>query len=237
MLRVNRKLIYLVLTMALGLCLRAAAAQQPPEVRPEAALTARATAFYQALLKGDLVTALGFVAPESKNDFMRAKHEGLLDARVTGAELAAGSDSGKVKVQQSIKPARFGQILDFQVEDTWKLIGGEWCLVLPSAKDIETPFGRITSGASGPASNAAGASNVDASKTQDGLDPAEIQRRAQERLKNADPEQYIKALQKAEKATTKPPPAKTTDQNDKKKPEDDKKKPDQSADPKPKQGN
>lgn len=198
--KTNGRVICLLLAVVLGVASRAGArqeAKQAVQASPEQALEERATAYYSALVKGDRVTAYGFVAPESKNDFFTMGNLSAVDIHILGFDLSdATGDTAKVKIQESVIPPLFHEALDFHVVDSWKSIDGEWFVVLPDRKQMDSPFGKMsfdkhaTPGASQettPGTVQAGAPDLD-----------QIKARVQASMKNADPDEYLLALKKAQ---------------------------------------
>lgn len=178
-------------------------------------LKERATQFYQDLLKNDRVSALELVAPDSKNQFLNNKYPGLVDFRIVGVELAPSGDRATVHVVRVVKLPNFGQPLDLDINDTWLRSSEQWYLTLPPPGELDTPFGKMKFNADAKQSNA---------------DVEAMRQKIQERYKNVDPDQYLRALRKAEasQATTgaKPAdkqtpaePAPTTTVDDKPKPQ------------------
>jgi hypothetical protein len=199
-----------VLAIILGTAPHAFGAQTPQQTQPASAqvsqdqgLKERATEYYRDLLNGENAAAFAFVAPQSKNEFFKLHAENLIDVRILDVQLAdAPGSSATIKVQKSIKPMQFNQNFDFQYVETWKKIDGQWYIVIPKLKDMDSPFGRMFNAGPAPApSGAKGTSPSTANSSQPGSsaapDLAEIQKRAASNAKNADPDQYLLALKKA----------------------------------------
>jgi hypothetical protein len=186
------------LALALGSALQARAAQESQQAvqAPDQTLKDRASAYYQALSKGDRMTAYEFVAPESKNDFFALGNLSVTDIRIVGFDVPNGTgDMAKVKIQESAKPQTFHESVDIQLEESWKRIGGNWFIVLPSSKEVESPFGRLSFDKQA-AQQSAGQGTTPAPGPAPNLD--EIKRRAQASTKNADPDEYLLNLKKAQ---------------------------------------
>jgi hypothetical protein len=199
--KITGRVIYLLLAVVLGLASRAGAAQestQGPQAPPDQMLKERATAYYQALAKGDKMTAYGFVAPESKNDFFATGNLAPDDIRILGFDMSDGAgDMARVKIQESVTPPLFQAPVDFQMEESWKRIDGDWFIVLPSTKDMESPFGKMSFDKQ--ATQKSTAQGTTANSVQNpapNLD--EIKKRVQKSMKNADPDEYLLTLKKAQ---------------------------------------
>jgi hypothetical protein len=137
---------YLILLLVLYM-LPAFAAQEPREVAPAEALKARVVLYYGSLQKGDKTTALDLVAPESKNGFAHMNYDGLQEFRILDMHLSDAGDTATVRLLRTDSFPGFPQLLDHQTVDTWKQIGGQWCVLLPVPKDdevLDTPFGKMT---------------------------------------------------------------------------------------------
>lgn len=169
-------------------------AQEPAQGTSSArqAVEERVSAYYQAIQQGNQAAAFELVAPESKNDFFNIAYHGLVAFRVVDIQFAEDGNTATVTILRTQKFPGFPQVLDNQVKDTWKKIEGQWYILLPSVKEMDTPFGKMRLGQPGKPPDA-----------------AEIEKRMQERRKNADPDQYLKALERAYKeAQKKKPPEK-----------------------------
>jgi len=205
----------------LGFALFAAAAEveagrQDAAGKPQpqdAQLRDRVKLFYQDLLKGDRLAALELVSPDSKNQFLNNRYPGLTDYQVVGIEVEQSGEKATARVIRVTRIPNVGQPLDLEVIDTWQRSNGQWYLVLPPPGELNTPFGKIKLG-------------IDKDSSKANNPEAEAMRqKIQERYKNVDPDQYIRALQKvAIDPTTvrakpddkqQPQPAPTTTQNDK----------------------
>jgi len=201
MIKKNGRVVYLLLAVVLGLASRVGAtqeAQQAAKASPEQALKERANAYYNALVKGDKVTAYGFVAPESKNDFFTMGNLSAVDIRILGFELSNGAgDTAKVKIQESVTPPLFHEPLDLHFEDSWKSIDGEWFIVLPDSHQMDSPFGKMSFEKH---ATPQGASPESAPSPAQGTAPDldQIKRRVQASTKNADADEYLLALKKAQ---------------------------------------
>ena len=184
-----------------------AAGKPQPE---DAQLKDRVKLFYQDLLKGDRLAALELVSPESKNQFLKNRFAGLTDYQVVGIEVDQSGEKATARVIRVTRIPNVGQPLDLEVIDTWQRSNGQWYLVLPPPGEVDTPFGKMKLGTDGTQSNA---------------EANAMKQKIEQRYKNVDPDQYIRALQKvAIDPTTvraKPDdkqqsqPAPTTTQNDK----------------------
>jgi hypothetical protein len=222
------------LVVILGLAPYASFAQAPQQSQAangqtsqDQMLKERASAYYHDLLSGDSAGAFALVAPESKNDFFKLRTDGLSDFRILDVRLADESaTSATIKVQKTFKPAQFREPFDFETVETWKQIDGQWYVVLPNAKDMDSPFGRL-------AFNVAAAPGTNGGQTPPSAPPdlAAVQKKAETNAKNADPDQYLLALKKAMAQ------AQAQSAKDPKADSKDKKNTDQTTDPKPKQNN
>jgi hypothetical protein len=171
-----------------------AQAQPQPTALPAQTLQDRANAYYQALAKQDNATAFTFVAPESKNNFFKLHNDGLVDIKVLGVTMGDGA-TATIRVQKTVKPLQFKQTIDIQAAETWKQIDDQWYVVLPDAKDIDSPFGRMFNANANPNATAPNAAQNQNSSAPPDL--ATIQKRAEMNNKNADPDQYLLALKNA----------------------------------------
>ena len=210
-----------------------AQSQQPASAPTAQTLHDRATAYYQALLKDDNSTAFAFVAPESKNNFFKLHNDGLTDVKILGVTVNDGATTATVKVQKTVKPLQFKQTIDLQTAETWKQIDGQWYVVLPDAKDADSPFGRMFN--ANP--NGATANSAQGQSANQAPDLATIQKRAETNAKNADPDQYLLALKNAMAQTAAKNAQNSQATKDGKTTTPDKKKTDQNTDNKPKQNN
>jgi hypothetical protein len=131
--------------------------------------------------------ALELVAPDSKNQFLKNRYDGLVDFRLVGIEAAQGADRATVRVVRVMRVANFGQPLDLEIKDTWQRSNGQWYLVLPPPGELDTPFGKMKFDTESKPSDA----ELDAMK-----------QRIQKSYQNVDPDQYIRALQKVAKNPT-----------------------------------
>jgi hypothetical protein len=167
-------------------------AQEPAQGTSSArqAVEERVSAYYQAIQQGNQAAAFELVAPESKNDFFNIAYHGLVAFRVVDIQFAEDPNTATVTILRTQKFAGFPQLLDLQLKDTWKQVEGRWYIVLPSTKEMDTRFGKMRLGQPGKPPDA-----------------AEIEKRMQERRKNADPAQYLKALEQAYKEAAKKKPA------------------------------
>jgi hypothetical protein len=147
------------------------------------------TAYYRAVQAGNLNAALQLVASESKDDFFHTNYTGLVDFRIADVSVSEKDDAATLSVWLTQKIQNFPQLLDRKVNDTWKLIDGQWCIVLPSTKEIDTPFGKMKTGGQGQATGAQGTGEI-----------------IRKREKNIDPDQYMIALQKAARKTNEAKP-------------------------------
>jgi hypothetical protein len=170
----------------------------------EAHLKERVNLFYQDLLKNNRMAALELVAPDSKNQFLNNRYDGLMDFRIVGITVEQSGDRAAARVVRVMRLANFGQPLDLEINDTWQRSSGQWYLVLPPPGELDTPFGKMKFDAESKPSDA----EIDAMK-----------HRIQQRYQNVDPDQYIRALQKVvnkpaaadanptDKQQSQPPPA------------------------------
>lgn len=205
MMKTNGRVIYvLLLAVVLGLALRAGAAQESKEdaqVPPDQMLKDRASGYYQALAKGDKMTAYGFVAPESKNDFFATGNLAPNDIRILGFDTSNGAgDTAKVKIQESVTPPLFQAPVDIQMEESWRRIDGDWFIVLPSTKEIQSPFGKMSFDKQGTSQGVAQGTTPTAVQGP-APDLDEIKKRVQKSMKNADVDEYLLSLKKAQSET------------------------------------
>jgi hypothetical protein len=198
--KTNGRVIYLLVAVILVLASLAGAAQESkPAVQApsDQMLKDRASAYYQALAKGDKSTAYAFVAPESKNDFFATSNLSPADVRILGFDVSNGTgDTAQVKIQESVKPPLFHESVDIQIEESWKWIDGDWYIVLPSTKEIESPFGKMSFDKQ--ATPQGTAQETTPSPVQGPApDLDAIKKRVERSMKNADPDEYLLNLKKA----------------------------------------
>lgn len=161
------------------------AARQTAETKAppvEDQLKERVKALYRDILKDDRVAALDLVAPESKNQFLNNRYDGLADVHISSVEIAPSGERATVKVTRLIRVPTFTHALELNVIDTWQLLNGQWYYVLPPPGEVDTPFGKIKFDPNNKASDA---------------EVQEMKQRIEKAYKNVDPDQYIQALQKA----------------------------------------
>jgi hypothetical protein len=172
------------------------------------AVKERTAEYYRDVVADNLEAAHQFVAPESKNDFFHMVYSGLTDFRIGDASLSEKGDEATVIVTWIQKPPQFPGTVNHDVRNTWKRIDGQWYIVLPSPKELQSPFGTMQLGAKDKPS--AGAT-------------AALEQEIQKRQANVDEDQYLIALQKAQKANAAKAEEKksseTKSQDDKAKPE------------------
>jgi len=188
------------------------AGQTTQEASSPDALKERVLQYYR-LAKGDRVAALALVAPESKNDFFNMSYDGVVEFRILNVDLSDGGDKATVKILRTDRFLRFPQLLDYEITETWKRIDGQWYILLPSFKEMETPFGKMRFSGEG-----------EGSQTQ----PEAMFRLRQS---NVDPGQYLEGLQKVDLEVKKKPEEEKKQEEEKKSAE---KKPEDQAAPKPK---
>jgi len=160
------------------------AGRQVPEGKAqpeEPQLKERINLFYKNVLKNDRMAALELVATDSKNQFLNNRYDGLIDFQVVGITVEQSGDRATARVVRLVRFASFGQPLDLEVNDTWQRSNGQWYLVLPPPGEVDTPFGKM--------------------KFDNGSKPSDaevdtMKQKIQQRYKNVDPDQYIRALQK-----------------------------------------
>lgn len=154
------------------------------KARPEESqLNDRVKSFYEALLKNDRVAALELVATDSKNRFLNKRYaDGLVDFRVVGIEVEQSGDRATARVVRVMQVAKVGQPLDLEIIDTWQRSNGQWYLILPPPGEVDTPFGKLKLGTDNSKHNSA---EVEA-----------MRQKVEQRYKNVDPDQYLRALQK-----------------------------------------
>jgi hypothetical protein len=139
----------------------------------QAALEHRVTMYYQEIVKNQRTEALKIVAPESRNAFSHTDYGRLVGVRITGIKLSKDGSTAAVELTRTVAAAAFPQPLGFHMRDTWKLVNGRWCIVLPSTGAADA--------ASGP----------------QGLTAEQVKERMNKASKDIDPAEYIHALQKA----------------------------------------
>jgi hypothetical protein len=106
-----------------------------------ASLRERVTNYYHDIEQNNKAEAFELVAPESRNDFFNMDYNSLVAFRISAIHYSQDRSTATVDVVRSEKVPPFLQILDLPVKDTWKRIGGQWRIVLPSTHDVATPFG------------------------------------------------------------------------------------------------
>jgi hypothetical protein len=157
----------------------ASAGQTTQEASSPDALKERVLQYYRLAHKGDSVAALAFVVPESKNDFFHMSYDGVQEVRILNVDLSDGGDKAAVKILRTDRFLGFPQLLDYETTETWKRIDGQWYILLPTFKEMDTPFGKMHFGGHGEASQTS--------------KPDEMFRLRQT---SVDPGQYLKGLQK-----------------------------------------
>jgi hypothetical protein len=192
----------------------ASAGQTTQEASSPDALKERVLQYHRLAHKGDRVAALALVAPESKNDFFHMNYDGLVEFRILNVDLPDGSDKATLKILRTDRFLGFPQLLDYETTETWKQIDGQWYILLPSFKEMETPFGKMRFGGEGEGSQTS--------------KPEELFRMRQT---NVDPGQYLKGLQKVALEEKKKQEEEKKREEEKKSAE---KKPEDQAAPKPK---
>lgn len=161
-------------------------AAQPTEVP----LKERVNAYYHDILKGDRSAALDMVAPESKNQFFHMHDDGVIDVRVVDYDFDPSGERVSVKVVRVRRVPGFHQPLDLQSEDVWQRIDGQWYIVLPRPDEMDTPFGKI---------------KLNPENKPNDAEAQAIKQKFEERYRTADPEQYMRALEKAAAAARNKP--------------------------------
>lgn len=126
---VRAKLAASLLTVLLTACATTA------PVSPEAAVKARATARWQALVAGNYKDAYGLITPSYRAvtplDKYRASFGGAVawtGAEVVGVTCEAEKCTARVRVDASPADPRFGKTLSTHVDETWLLDDGQWWL-------------------------------------------------------------------------------------------------------------
>ena len=206
--------VWLYAQLIFGMCgLVASAGQTTQEASSPDSLKERVLQYYRLAHKGDSVAALAFVVPESKNDFFRMSYDGVQEVRILNVDRSDGGDKATVKMLRTDRFVGFPQLLDYETTETWKRIDGQWYILLPSFKEMETPFGKMRFSGEG-----------EGSQTQ----PEAMFRLRQS---NVDPGQYLEGLQKVDLEVKKKPEEEKKQEEEKKSAE---KKPEDQAAPKPK---
>lgn len=157
--------------------------QEPPKSEEAPAiqeLRERATLYYRLIQKDKPLGALELVAPDSREDFFHMNYRGVVDFQVLGVELDDAGKMATVNVRRTRKVRVTTQLVDYAIKDKWKLIDGQWYIVLPSTKELETPYGKLRLG-----------------EQQTPRSESEVEKEMKERTTNIDPDQYEKALDKA----------------------------------------
>jgi hypothetical protein len=158
-----------------------ASATTAPSLPSEASLRERVTAHYKALAGQDMPAAVEFVAPQSRKEFFRDRYDALVSAKIESIKMEPSGDSAQVTTVRTLNLPRMG-LIDADFTQEWRVINGQWYLYLPDSDkphEIDTPFGRMPVGG--------------------GSDPEAMKRMIEERNKHVDPDQYLKALDKAAK--------------------------------------
>ena len=143
-------------------------------------LKERVLQYYRLAHKGDGIAALALVAPESKNDFLHMNYDGVVQFRILNVDLSDGGDKATVKILRTDRFSGFPQLLDYEATETWKRIDGQWYILLPSFKEMETPFGKMRF--------SGGSEGSQTSKPEEEM--------FRLRQGNVDPGQYLKGIQK-----------------------------------------
>jgi hypothetical protein len=176
------RVVWLLVTFMAGSSVLSGA--QSPATKGSAGLEGvkeRTADYYRDILADNLDGAQQLVAPESKNDFFHMSYIGLIDFRIVDASLSEKGDEATVIVTWIQKPPQFPKTVNHDVRNTWKRIDGQWYIVLPSPKELQTPFGTMALGAKAKPSGEATA----------------LQQTIQQRQADVDEDQYLLALQKA----------------------------------------
>jgi hypothetical protein len=160
-------------------CLVASAGQTTQEASSPDSLKERVLQYYRLAHKGDSVAALAFVVPESKNDFFRMSYDGVQEVRILNVDRSDGGDKATVKMLRTDRFVGFPQLLDYETTETWKRIDGQWYIILPSFKEMDTPFGKMRFSGEG-----------------EGSQTSKPEAMFRLRQSNVDPGQYVEGLQK-----------------------------------------
>ena len=185
------------LIAGIGLCVPAWAGQQnTPAAVPTTAsapvatpssntdaretLKERANAYYTALISGDRNAAEQFLTPESRNDFVIGRFRTLASVTVDQVNVDASAGKADVTVTRTFSaPAA----MTIPWHDQWVNENGQWLLAFPP-KSTDTPFGNFGPGKPAPAP----------ADTQAHADA--VKNMAERNARTADPDQYIKAIDK-----------------------------------------
>ncbi|HZQ91297.1 MAG TPA: nuclear transport factor 2 family protein [Terriglobales bacterium] len=150
-----------------------------PALPSEASLRERVNAHYKALAEKDMPAAVEYVAPASRKEFFRDRYDALVSAKIESVKIEPSGDSAQVTTMRTLMLPRMG-LIDADFTQEWRVINGQWYLYLPDSDkphEIDTPFGRMPVGG--------------------GSDPETMKKMIEERNKHIDPDQYLKALDKA----------------------------------------
>lgn len=101
---------------------------------PEQTVQTRASAFWQARIKGDLPTAYGLLTPayrglRSQEDYARANGKQVAIGKVEVTKVSCEQEKCLATIAMTSKPMVPGMTLPEitnYMEDTWVLDGGQW---------------------------------------------------------------------------------------------------------------
>lgn len=150
----------------------AAAADSESAGSGRKALEQRVNTYYEDIVKNQRASAIDLVAPESRKAYYDTDYNGTVAYRIKGIDMGKDGATAQVSVVRSRKVPPFQGVMDFTSVDTWKLEGGQWRIVLPSAG--ETP-----------------------AADKQTLTPEEVKARMQAAEKNVNTRAYLTALEKA----------------------------------------
>lgn len=186
-------------------------------VSPTMFVTARASGYFNALMKGLDARAISFIEPSSRDRYQSLKYGGVQKFEISSVVIGKDEQTATVSVRATRIVPGMTVPFDLEYRNQWKRINNNWYLVAPSDSVRRTPFGTPIGGGSG-------------------YSEKDVMRKAEQAYRNVDPDQYYKALrkidadQKEEQAlqfkTAAAPEAPTADSEGKKA--------DQAAEPSPK---
>ena len=150
---------------------------------PKDAIKERVTAYYSALIGGDKKTAEQLLTPESRIEFEQSDFRALASFAIEQIAVDPSGSKAEVTVTRS-----FGgpYAMTIPWHEQWVNTDGQWFLKFPE-NTHETPFGKIMPG------NATNPGNS-ANTTKD--EQEMMKRMAERRMRTADPDQYIKQVDK-----------------------------------------
>jgi len=124
------------------------AQQQSPEAAAaEAAVRARAQAFFDLQVAKKYRQGEAMVADESKDAYYNGRKFNIDSYTITRIQMAEGNDAAEVtfKAKVTVVVPAIGQTIHTEAVKTtrWKTENGEWVYVVDTDDALNTPFGRL----------------------------------------------------------------------------------------------